>query len=126
LEKCVVVLEDDPDLASLVRELLEDEGYNVLEVATPDELLAEAARRSPCVALVDSTNPSEFDLWELGPRLAKMGVPPVAFTAHASAQEQFQRDNHGFVGVVNKPFDADEFLQVVSQICWDDHKAVAS
>lgn len=124
--KCVVVLEDDPDLASLVRELLHDEGYNVIDVMSPDELLAEAARRAPCLALVDSTNPSQFDLWELGPRLMKMGVPPVVFTAHSSAHDEFERDSHGFVGVVGKPFDADEFLQVVNNICWENHNAVAS
>jgi hypothetical protein len=82
--------------------------------------------RSPCVALIDSSDPSGFDLWWIGPKLNQLGVPPVAFTAHASAVEQFAREPHGFVGVIGKPFDADEFLDVVNAICWEDHHQAAS
>lgn len=126
MSKSVILLEDDEDLAELVAELLTDQGYAVLHVRDAESLLVEAARRSPCVALVDSTNPKEFDLWWLGPRLAQMGVPPVAFTAHSSAQTEFEADTRGYAGVVGKPFDADEFLQVVDTICWEDHQAAAS
>lgn len=124
--KCVLLLEDDADLARLVRELLEDFGYQVVHVTSADDLMIEAARRSPCVGLVDSTNPRTFDQWHLGPRLAQLGVPPVAFTAHASAIAQFEADAHDYVGIVAKPFDADEFLEIVNAICWEEHEAAVS
>ncbi|HZS94861.1 MAG TPA: hypothetical protein VFA78_08695 [Chloroflexota bacterium] len=120
--KCVVVLEDDPDLAALVVELLSEHDYDVVVVTDPEELLATAARRHPCVALVDSTNPSHFDLWWVGPPLAAIGSPPIAFTAHSGAQAAFEADSHDFVGVIPKPFDADEFLRVVDTICWEDYQ----
>ncbi len=121
----VVLLEDDLDVADLVSELLHDAGYEVIHVTSVDDLLREAAVRSPCVALVDGLSPTKFDLWWVGPELAARGVPPVAFTAHAAATAQFEADRHGFVGVVAKPFDADEFLSVVSTICWEEHQATA-
>lgn len=123
MSKCVIVREDDPDLADLVRELLEDQGYMVKVVLPIEELLHEAARRSPCVALVDSTAPNRFDLWWLGERLQAIGVPPVAFTAHASAREEFARNPCGYVGIVSKPFDAQEFIDLVDTICWENHRA---
>ena len=126
MSKCVVLREDDPDLTVLVTELLEEADYLVAHVLTVEDLLREAAVRSPCVALVDSSNPSQFDLWWLGPELNKLGVPPLAFTAHESAKDEFRKDPHGYVGVIGKPFDADEFLDVVNQICWEDHHAAAS
>jgi DNA-binding NtrC family response regulator len=125
MTKPVVLLEDDADLAALVIELLSDSEYLVYHVQDVDALLMEAARRSPCVALIDSTNPKTFDLWWIGPKLARMGVPPVAFTAHGSARTEFEADAHGYAGVVAKPFDADEFLNVVDTICWEDHQAAA-
>jgi len=126
LGKCVILLEDEPDLAGLVAELLDEAGYMVVHVPTTDALLGEAARRSPCVALLDSTNPRCFDLWHLGPKLAGMGVPPVAFTAHASARKEYELDTHQFAGIVTKPFDAEEFIDVVNSICWDNKHAAVS
>lgn len=126
MSKCVIVREDDPDLAVLVRELLEESGYTVIHVLDIDDLLAEAARHSPCVALVDGTSPAAFDLWWVGPRLARIGVPAVAFTAHASAKRDFEADNHDFVGVLSKPFDADEFVEIVNSICWAQHEERAA
>lgn len=122
----VVVLEDDLDLAALVSELLQEAGYEVVHVTDADSLLCEAALRSPCIALIDGLSPRAFNLWWIGPRLAALGVPPVAFTAHASATSEFEADSHGFVGVLVKPFDADEFLRLVDTICWDDHHAAVS
>jgi two-component system, NtrC family, nitrogen regulation response regulator NtrX len=125
MSKCVVLLEDEPDLAQLVRELLEDEGYALFHSTTVEELLREAAARSPCVALIDGLSPTGFNLWWVGPKLSQLGVPAVAFTAHASALAEFAADPHGFVGVIGKPFDANEFLDLVNSICWEDHKAAS-
>lgn len=122
----VILREDDEDLAALVREILEEEGYSVICVIEIPDLLEAARKTAPCVALLDGMSPTGYDLWWLGPELLALGVPPVAFTAHAGAINEFKRDRHGFVGVIGKPFDADEFVKVVNQICWDDHHAVAS
>ena len=119
--KCVIVLDDDPDLVAMVTEILSYQDYHVVAVASPDELLDMAERRHPCVALVDGMNPARFDLWWLGPRLAALGVPPIAFTADGGARAAFEADAHDFVGVIAKPFDIDEFLRVVDTICWEDH-----
>ncbi|GAC1437126.1 MAG: hypothetical protein NVSMB6_33000 [Burkholderiaceae bacterium] len=122
----VLLLEDDPDLTGLVTELLMDADFTVIHVGSVEELLKQAAHRSPCVALIDGTSPSKFDLWWLGPILTKLGVPPVAFTAHGSARIEYEADNHDYVGVVPKPFDADRFVELVSSICWEDHHQAAS
>jgi DNA-binding NtrC family response regulator len=125
-ENRVLLREDDRDLAQLVIEILEDAGYQVIHVIEIDDLLHAAKKNSPCVALVDGMHPARYDLWWLGPELRKLGVPPLAFTAHASARTEFAADSHGYVGVVTKPFDADEFLSLVNQVCWEDYQAVAS
>jgi DNA-binding NtrC family response regulator len=126
MTKCVLLLEDETDLAGLVSELLDEVGYTVVHVTTIDDLFLEAARRAPCVALLDSTDSRSFDLWPLGPKLAELGIPPIAFTAHASAQTEFEADSHNFVGIVPKPFDADEFIRLVNTICWEENQAAAS
>jgi DNA-binding response OmpR family regulator len=126
MSKSVVVREDEPELAELVRELLEENCYTVTMVVQIEELLREAARRSPCVALVDGSAPDRFDLWWLGERLRAIGVPPFAFTAHASARDEFARDPYGYVGVISKPLDAQEFLDLVDSVCWEGGEVAAS
>jgi len=126
MSKCVIVREDEPDLADLVRELLEEAGYTVVHVISVDDLLDQARKRAPCVALVDGMSPSAFDLWWLGPVLVQLGVPPVVFTAHASAHQEFAADPRGYIAVIGKPFDADEFVEIVNSICWTDTQAAAS
>ena len=126
MKKYVILHEDDRDLAQLVIELLEEQNYSVIHVQDIEQLLVQAALHSPCVALVDGNSPTEFDLWPLGEKLAKLGVPPVAFTAHASARQRFATSPSGYIGVLLKPFDADEFVEVVNGICWEEHQAEAS
>lgn len=125
MKNTVVLREDDEDLALLVGEILSDADYRMIHVVEVEDLLREAAVNSPCVALVDGVSPTSFDLWWVGDELAKLGVPAVAFTAHASAKQEFEEDTRGYVGVISKPFDADEFLETVNAICWENH-AVAS
>lgn len=126
MDKVVIVREDEPELVDLIRELLEDAGYTVVPVLTVEELLREAVKRSPCVALIDGMNPIGFDLWWLGPVLSRLNVPGVVFTAHVSAVQEFERDPHEYIGIISKPFDADRFLDVVNSICWEEHQAAAS
>jgi DNA-binding NtrC family response regulator len=126
MSKCVVVREDEQDLVDLVRELLEDADFSVTHVTTVEDLFIEVARRLPCVALIDGTSPSSFDLWWAGPVLEDLGVPAIAFTAHASARQEFEAGKPGYVGVVSKPFDADEFIDLVNSICWEEKHAAAS
>jgi DNA-binding NtrC family response regulator len=116
----VVLREDDPDVRHLVHELLEEQGYAVYDARDVEELMNEVKQRSPCVALIDSTSSTEFDLWYLGPILAQLSVPAIAFTAHSTARQQFEENPSGYIGVVSKPFDANDFIELVNSICWEE------
>ena len=122
----VVLREDDPDVRHLVHELLEEQGYLVFDARDIEDLLDEVKLRSPCVALIDSTSSTEFDLWHLGPLLAQLGVPAVAFTAHSTARQQFEENPSGYIGVVSKPFDANEFIELVDSICLEESQETVS
>ncbi len=122
----VVLREDDPDVRHLVHELLEEQGYLVFDARDIEDLLDEVKLRSPCVALIDSTSSTEFDLWHLGPLLAQFGVPAVAFTAHSTARQQFEENPSGYIGVVSKPFDASEFIELVDSICLEESQEAVS
>jgi len=126
LSTCILVREDDEDLADLVMKLLEGDGYAPVLVASIQELLVEAVRRTPCAALVDGSSPTSYDMWWVGEVLSRLDVQALAFTGHASAQKDFEEDSHGFVGVVLKPFDVEDLLNEVHALCGPTREAAAS
>lgn len=123
----VLIVDNDSDIAEVVRAVLTDEGYRVSVLAdvTPDKIAAEVGRLEPDCVLLDGT--SELigygDSWASAARLTMRGrrVPVVMFTANSRDLNE-ARDNDttrsrdaGFAGVVPKPFDLDDLLIAVAK-----------
>ena len=110
----VLIIEDDPALCELLRQVLEDEGHRAV-VATS---LAEAERAvgSEPVELV-LADLLEFDL-RSGPgavqvlRTLAAGRPVLLCTGQPGAQKL--ANVAGLAGVLGKPFDLDELLRCVN------------
>ena len=115
----VLVVDDDPDIRDSLREVLEDEGYEVACVGNGREALdhLKTANPRPCVILLDLMMPV-MDGWQFRkqqldqPNLAP--IPVVLLTGSNNAQ-QHARDLNA-VGCVQKPFDFDQLLCTVSLV----------
>ena len=123
----VLVIDDDGDIAELVRAALTEEGY---EVAIVGDLTAAAIaqaieRSAPDAVLLDgSGDRSTYGRsWDEAARLTQRRprIPVVMFTAHkgdiaeATARQSERSVLADFAGVVAKPFDLDELLAAVAQ-----------
>jgi two-component system cell cycle response regulator DivK len=106
----ILYIEDDFANRTLVRRVLEAEGYRVLEAA--DGLLGiEVARRErPTLILVDINMP-EMDGYEVTARLRALdelrGVPIVAVTANVMMGDREKTLAAGCSGYIQKPIDVD-------------------
>lgn len=113
---CVLVVDDNPSLRSLVRENLEREGYQVVEAGGADEALEAAAERTPELVLLDVVLPGT-DGWQLLQRLQELygAVPVIMFSGQveASSAEVRQRGARAFVG---KPFDPAQLVERARQL----------
>ncbi|HET8569875.1 MAG TPA: EAL domain-containing protein [Candidatus Limnocylindria bacterium] len=107
----VLVVDDDQALVSVVRDVLEDNGYAVGTATSGDEALAVVDRLSPRVLLVDVHMPS-LDGPALACALRERGVtaPIVVMTAGPSAMRWAER--MGAAGHLSKPFEVRELLDV--------------
>lgn len=82
----ILVVDDDPDIRDSLREVLEDEGYEVASVGNGQEALdhLKAASPRPCVILLDLMMPV-MDGWQfrreqkLDPEIAD--IPLIVITA---------------------------------------------
>jgi DNA-binding response OmpR family regulator len=107
----VLVIEDEPQMRSMLTDNLEFEGYKVTAVATGEEALQAVATRHFALLLVDVMLPgmSGFDVCQ---QLRARGkhVPIVVLTARTAEQDRIRGLDLGADDYVSKPFSVRELL----------------
>ena len=109
-----LVVEDDPWIRLLLRDLLTDEGYAVLEASNGSAALRLAQRQPPALVLLDLVLPEQSGLellTELKSTRATAHVPVIAVSARA---DLLVRAAELADAVVAKPFDIEELLAKIS------------
>jgi CheY-like chemotaxis protein len=102
----ILVVEDNPLNLKLVRDVLEFAGYAVTAAGSGEESLRLAQEDPPDLVLMDLALPG-IDGTETLQRLRSgvlgSGVPVVAVTAFAMAEDRQRAATAGFDGYVEKP-----------------------
>ena len=119
--KKVLIIDDDPSIREIIRFLLEDAGYEVLEASDGEIGLDVIDRNGPFVVLVDLLMPrvdgfGVMKVVESNPTLtAKHRYVIITANRHA-LPDSFERILAKLeVPVLFKPFDLADLLQVVNQ-----------
>lgn len=116
IEPEVVVIDDEPAILALVRDVLESEGLCVLAVDTPDRALGIARIVRPDVFLVDLMLPGINGI-ELARRMRERGLtstPMVAMSASRGMLSMAERSEL-FDEILAKPFELDTLLECVER-----------
>ena len=114
----VLVVEDNALNLELVREILDAEGYEVLEAADGAAGVAIATLERPALILMDLQLP-ELDgleavrLLRADPRLAD--IPILAVTAHAMKGDDEKARAAGCDGFITKPIQVREFAATIAE-----------
>lgn len=121
----VLAIDDTPSILDLVRSCLEAEGYRVVTCLQARDALRLARAEQPDAIMLDLVMP-EMSGWEVLAALRAGGSPfvqtPVivctAYMAEALGRLDELRgpSGHGHVGVLPKPFDVEELLDVVESV----------
>ncbi len=109
--KHVLVIEDEPQMRSMLTDNLEFEGYRVTAVASGEEALQAVATRHYALLLVDVMLPgiSGFDVCQQL-RARGLHVPIVVLTARTHEQDRIRGLDLGADDYVSKPFSVRELL----------------
>lgn len=110
-KRSVLVVEDDAVLASMLKELLEGEGYSVMVVHDGQRALHEGLNRRFDLLLLDRGLPAIDGLDVLG-RLRAKGVatPALILSALSNPADRVEGLDRGAEDYLGKPFDIDELL----------------
>jgi DNA-binding response OmpR family regulator len=112
----VLVVDDDPDIRQLVRELLERAGYQVSQASDGRDGLRALYETRPDLVLLDVNMP-ELDGWETLARIRDLSEAPVIMlTARTGELEKVRGLKAGADDYVTKPFGRQELLARVEAL----------
>jgi CheY-like chemotaxis protein len=122
--KTILVVDDEPTLRAVVADVLQDEGYSVLEAAHGRAMLEILEREHPALVLMDVMMPvldGQAAYQELRARQDLPDIPVVMMSAAAHHAEL----DPAIAGFMRKPFDLIELVAVVTALIGppqpDDH-----
>jgi len=113
----ILVVDDEPDIGSLVRDILEDEGYQVM-VADCGEAARQARRlRRPDLTLLDIWMPDTDGIsllkeWSDGGNLAS---PVIMMSGHGSVETAVEATRLGAYDFIEKPLSLAKLLLTVQR-----------
>jgi DNA-binding response OmpR family regulator len=113
-EDCILVIEDQEDLAAAYEIQLKTAGYRVRKTHSGEEGLAEFQANGADLILLDITLPEIHGTQVLREiREADAHVPVVVITGLADEDTRKQLEQLGVQGYLTKPPDFDEMLKVI-------------
>jgi DNA-binding response OmpR family regulator len=112
----ILVVDDDPDIRGLVRELLDRRGFTVTEARDGHEALRAFYAERPDLVVLDVAMPV-LDGWKTLERIRELSdVPVVMLTAKADELEKTRGLRAGADDYVTKPFGRQELLARVEAL----------
>jgi PAS domain S-box-containing protein len=113
----ILIVEDEPEAAALLRACLEEGDYELEVVASGERALAAVLERPPAVVLLDVTLSGELDGYEVLSRLkadpATTAIPVVICTA---GNGRNRASALGAADFLSKPFTAETLRQAVERL----------
>ncbi len=110
----IMIVDDDPEIVSYLKELLEDNGYATCVATDGSQALDIVRQENPDLITLDLEMPDEW-----GPRFyrrlsqheALRSIPVIVISGLSGSKYAIPRA----VASLNKPFDKDELLRLITQ-----------
>ena len=112
----VVVIDDEPDILSLLCAVLEEEGMEAVGMAHPDTVLSDDRLSGAALLIIDLMLPG-MDGIMLAWRLRSNGLPDMPMIAISASLSMLKRASASglFQDTLPKPFDIDVLLTSVER-----------
>lgn len=113
----ILVVDDDPEMRDLFREILKLDAHEVLTAASLEEAIALHPAESPQVVLADAGLAEGADVLALGGALRKQWPQgEVVYLADTSAPATKRRLERGRIRHFTRPFQIEELRDLVTSL----------
>jgi len=116
-QRTILVADDDASIRSLLKQLLSDEGYSVVEATTGTEVVEKVKETNPDLVIMDVRMP-ELDGIEALSKL-KVSSPKTSvliMTAFGSSNNAIRAMELGAFDYITKPFELDKISHTVKRV----------
>lgn len=112
----IVVVEDEPGVADLLRDILEPEGYSVLHISHPDDAYNLEPTLDPDLIMMDLMLP-RLDGVKLAGLLRERGFKPTPMVAMSASRIMLHlaAESGLFQTTLSKPFELNDLLACVEE-----------
>ena len=117
-DETIMIVEDEGLIALQMTEVLEKAGYKVLGPFYSGSQVINALEKSSIVDLIlmDITLVGTLDGIETARRIhQRLSIPIIFITAHTSGKMQQKMQEIAHKGVIFKPFNSDELLELIGK-----------
>ena len=113
----ILIVDDEPDIRSLVQEILEDEGYNVSVAQSGERARAMVAEQTPQLVLLDIWMPDEdgVSLLKDWRESGVLDFPVVMISGHGTVETAVEATRHGAVDFIEKPLSLAKLVLTVEK-----------
>ena len=117
--RTILLVDDDADILSAMRTVLERRGYRVVTAGDGNAGLAAAEREGPDLVVVDMMMPKKSGFLVLEKVKSRPGgAPPVIMiTANEGSRHRAYAEALGADDYIRKPFAMDRLLESVARLC---------
>ncbi len=119
MNQSIIVLEDDPDIANLIRFHLQQAGYLVYGCTSGDKVLAQARENPPLLFLLDVMVPglNGFEVCRRIRESKDLALRPIVFlTAKSSEEDKIKGLDLGADDYITKPFSPRELVARIKAV----------
>jgi len=113
----IMVVDDAPDIRSLIGEILSDEGYEVVEAADASEAREKRNQHQPDLILLDVWMPGDdgISLLREWAEAGTLNAPVVMISGHGSVEAAVEATRIGAVDFIEKPVSMAKLLMTVEK-----------
>lgn len=113
--KTIMVVDDEPDVRSTVKIVLEKNGYNVVPAVNGDDCLEQLKKVAPDLILMDIMMPGT-PVKDVVPKIKNIKVSYLSVVRTSEAEKEELMKSKNVVGFIQKPFDIDILLKRVKEL----------
>ena len=118
MHKEILVIDDNPDIRSLVSSILKEQNFEVRTAANYDQATFEINKKLPDLAIIDikldRTDKDGIDLLKLVTKKNKL-TPVIMISGHATVQIAVEATRLGAYEFIEKPFSKEKILNYVNR-----------
>ena len=118
MHKEILVIDDNPDIRTLVSNILKEKTFKVRTAANYDQAVFEINKKLPDLAIIDikldKTDKDGIDLLKIVTTKNK-NLPVIMISGHATVQIAVEATRLGAYEFIEKPFSKEKILNYVNR-----------